>query len=243
MISRRDFLKTTTATGLAVMAASGASISQAAEPNKKESKEELYGFFDVCCFRPDAANSKFTLVKPAEPIWDKLNKIHTKAEQLNAPLLSTTCLAVLRMEPNVSVPQAILKDTNKDKAFVAINASDAEVKYALTRRIIILERTGYPTPLENVERHAEDVFLNNTNAAKIVQGLGNRHWFVFGRGFQYCTEAVAVGLLALGQKVTILQDVVLPAGGEWSTLKPKEKTENYLKSLGANFVNSDSVLA
>jgi hypothetical protein len=244
-INRREFLKTTAGTGLAAAIISGTSLATAITTDKSaEKQKELYGFFDVCCIRPDPDNSKFILAGPAKPIWDILSRIHAKSQQLNAPLLSTTCLGIQRSEPGLSVKDTIAKEGAKtDKAFIAMNASEDEVKKALSCRQIFLERQGYSTPQENVERHAEGVFLNNTNAAKIVKGMGERHWFVFGRGFQYCGEAAAVGLLALGQKVTIIEDAILPAGGEWSTKKTEQKTKEYLKSLGAQFARFDSVLA
>jgi hypothetical protein len=242
-INRREFLKTTAGTGLAAAIISGSSLATAIGADKSTHKEDKsLAFFDVCCIRPDPSNSKFILAGPAKPIWDVLEKIHAKAQQFNAPLLSTTCLGIQRSEPGLSVKDAIAKEGAKtDKAFVAMNASEAEVKNALSCRQIFLERHGYSTPEENVERHAEGVFLNNTNAAKIVRALGDRHWFVFGRGFQYCGEAVGVGLLALGQKVTIIEDAILPAGGEWSTKKTAQKTEEYLKSLGAQFATFESI--
>jgi hypothetical protein len=239
-MDRRGFLKTTAGAGLTALIVSGSSFPEAVDL-KQPPKGYLYGFFDVCCIRPDPANLKFILAKPAEKIWDKLDNIHAKAKELNAPLLSTTCLGIQRVEPNLSVQDTLKNEKANDKAFVSINASDEDVKYALTCHTIFLERKGYPSPQENVNRHAEDVFLNNTNAAKIVRELGNRHWFVFGRGFQYCGEAAALGLLALGKKVTVIEDMVIEAGGEWSQLKTFQKTKDYLQSLGAGFVNFDSI--
>jgi hypothetical protein len=241
-MNRRKFLKTTATAGMAVIASVSSLKAADSKINRKEI-ERHYGFFDLCCIRPDATNSKFILAKPAESIWPKLEKIHAKANELKSPLLSTTCLGILRSEPKLSVKDTLAKGENYDSAFISINASQEEVKHALACQTIYLERTGYPTPQENVNRHAEDIFLNNPNAAKIVKGLGERHWIVFGRGFQYCGEAAIVGLLALGKRVTVLEDMIIPAGGEWSELKTVEKTKKYLLSLGAEFASSDLFLA
>jgi len=51
-----------------------------------------------------------------------------------------------------------------------------------------------------------------------------------------------MGLLALGKKVTILEDAILPVGGKWNTPGSFQRTVEYLKSLGAQFARSDSVL-
>jgi hypothetical protein len=42
---------------------------------------------------------------------------------------------------------------------------------------------------------------------------------------------------------SVLEDAILPAGGEWNTIKKFEKTQEYLKSLGAQFARFDLVLA
>ena len=182
---------------------------------------------DSICIRPDPSNSKFILAKPAEAIWELLNKIHAKAVLLGAPLLSLTCLGIQRSEPDLSTKDTVakyrLQNTKANEmAFVSLEASSENVKKAISCRQIFLERYGYSSPEENVRQHAEDVFLYNPNAAKIVQGLGERHWFVFGRSFQCCGAATTVGLLAMGKKVTVLEDAILPAGGECYTSKSFE---------------------
>jgi hypothetical protein len=156
------------------------------------------------------------------PYGKRLKKFHAKAESLGAPLLSLTCLGIQRSNPAMSTKDTVAKnnahtDKKNEMAFVAINASDKEVEQAILCRQIFLERRGYSTPEENVQEDAPNVFLFNQNAAKIVRGLGDRHWFVFGRGFQQCGKATAAGLLALGKNVTILEDAILPVGGKWNT--------------------------
>ena len=248
-MNRREFLKTTAGTGLAAAIISGSSLATAIGAGKSAlKKEKSFAFFDVCCIRPDPSNSKFILAKPAEAIWELLNKIHAKAVLLGAPLLSLTCLGIQRSEPGLSTKDTVakyrLQNTKANEmAFVSLEASSENVKKAISCRQIFLERYGYSSPEENVRQHAEDVFLYNPNAAKIVQGLGERHWFVFGRSFQCCGAATTVGLLAMGKKVTVLEDAILPAGGECYTSKSFERTEEYLKSLGAQFARYDSVFA
>ncbi|MGA2916662.1 MAG: twin-arginine translocation signal domain-containing protein [Sedimentisphaerales bacterium] len=248
-LDRREFLKATAGTGLAAAIISGSSLATAIGSDKLVGrKEKSFAFFDVCCIHPDPGNSKFILAKPAEPIWDVLKKIHAKAESIGAPLLSLTCLGIQRSNPGLWTKDTVAKDRlqnpkKSEMAFVSLEASSEDVKKAISSRQIFLERHGCSSPEENVRQHAEDVFLYNPNAAKIVQGLGERHWFVFGRSFQYCGEATAVGLLALRKNVTVLEDAILPAGGEWNTIKRFEKTQEYLKSLGAQFARFDSIFA
>ena len=119
-------------------------------------------------------------------------------------------------------------------AFVGLNATDKEVQDALSCRQIFLERKGYSTPEENVGQNSTNVFLFNPNAAKIVKALGDRHWFVCGRGFEGCTAATTVGLLALGKNVTVLEDAILGSGdnpgGDF------DRSVEYLKSLVRNLL-------
>ena len=81
--------------------------------------------------------------------------------------------------------------------------------------------------------------------AQIVERLGNRHWLVFGRGFSYCVVPTVVGLLALGQKVTILSDATMAAACNQTendtTSDEFKRNVNYLKSLGAEFAALKSV--
>ena len=249
-MDRREFLKATAGTGLAASILSAAPIAamgaEKCEPNKPASGCRKFAFFSNCCICPDRSNSKFVLADPAESIWDVLKTIRAKAEQLNAPLLSLTCLGIQRANPDMSVKDTVAKgrqNTDKpDMAFVGLNATAAEVEQALSCRQIYLERKGYSSPEENVQEDAVNVFLFNPNAARIVESLGDRHWLVFGRGFQQCGAASTVGLLALGKKVTVLEDAVLAVGGKWNTPGSFQRTVDYLKSLGAEFARSDEIL-
>jgi hypothetical protein len=243
-MDRRIFLKVTAGTSLAAAILSDTSLAAA---TGSEENEKLFAFFDTCCIHPDLSNSKFILAKPAEPIWESLKKIHARADSLDAPLLSLTCLGIQRSYPGMSTKDTVAKERKQnakkpETAFVALDASAKDVEQALLCRRIFLERRGYSSPEENVQEDAPNVFLFNPNAAKIVRGLGERHWFVFGRSFQQCGKAAATGLLALGKNVTVLEDAILPVGGKWNTAGSFERTVEYLKSLGVKFARSDSVL-
>lgn len=243
-MDRRDFLKATAGTGLAAAMASGTSLAEAIGADKPASTGEKFAFFDTCCLHPDKSNSKFVLGNGTDSIMDVLEKIHAKAEQLGSPMLSLTCLGLQRESPSMSTRDTVAKCHKKNEmAFVALDASPKEVKRAILCRRIFLQRYGYSTPGENVREHAADVFLYNHNAPKIIQGLGERHWLVFGRGFQYCTASVIVGLLALGKKVTVLEDAILTATGKGDSIENFERTKKYVKSLGAQFARFDSVFA
>jgi hypothetical protein len=249
-LERRQFLKLAAGTGIAVSIlsnpiAKAVTTEKSIEPGKPELNGKKIAFFVNCCICPDQSNSEFVLWQAAKPIGPVIEKIRAKARQLDAPMLSITCLGAQRAHPEMSVKDAVSKGRAKkadkpDMAFVGLNATDKEVQDALLCRQIFLERKGYPTPEENVKKNSTNVFLFNLNAAKIVKALGDRQWIVCGRSFSGCTTQTIVGLLALGKKVTVLQDAILGsgdnAGGDF------DRSVEYLKSLGAKFARTDSVL-
>lgn len=254
-MDRRDFLKATAGTGLAAVMASGASQAMAigAESNKSaETNKKAFAFFDVDCWHPDQSNSKFITAETAASIGETLKNIYAKAEQLDSPILSLTCLGFQRDNPSLSVKDTVSKERSQDAeksdvAFVTLDASPEEVKRAISCHQIFLERRAYSSGQENMQQYATDVFMHNTNAVQVVQGLGERHWLVFGRGFKFCVVPTVVGLLAMGKQVTVLEDAIMAGTCSQATndMTSESFTRNmkYLKSLGAKFARFDSVLA
>ena len=132
-------------------------------------------------------------------------------------------------------------------AFVSLKTSSKEIERAILCKEIFLERKGYSTGSENIQEYATNVFKHNTNAVQLVNALGDRHWLIFGRGFRYCVVPTVVGLLALGKKVTVLDDAIMAAACNHTendmTSDNFVRNVKYLKSLGAEFAGFDSVFA
>jgi hypothetical protein len=250
-INRRQLLKTAAQTGLAAAIVSGISpVTAAGDSKPAETKKTLFAFFEVDCRHPDPGNSKFIRAEMTAPIGETLKNIYAKAEQSGSPILSLTCLSILRHNPFLSIKDTIGKEHSKtvnksDAAFVSLNASPKEIEQAILCRQIFLERQAYKNGHENVQQGATNVFLHNANAVRIVQGLGERHWLVFGRGFKYCVVPTVAGLLALKKQVTVLEDATMAAHCMQTendmTSEDFKKNVKYLKSLGAQFARFNSI--
>jgi hypothetical protein len=197
----------------------------------------LPAFFDTCSFHPDPANREFVMAEKMSPVRRHLLRIVRAAERLDAPMLSTTCLGIQRGDPAMSVRAACEAhpSSRERPAFVPIDASAEELVLATQQRRIIFERRSCKTGDENVRLRTFDPF-SNRNLAEIVQRLGERHWYVFGAGFEHCLLAAVEGLRRLGRPVTVLADgcihggrsvpvtflksysQILQTGAQWKTL-------------------------
>jgi hypothetical protein len=196
-----------------------------------------FAFFDVDCRHPDQTNTHFVFAEKIAGFRGTVESILVKSEMLGAPILATVCLGIQRVNPEMSVKTVTQKIP--DTAFVALNASQQDAQQAARCRQIFLERHACSSPEENLRQCSNDVFRYNANAATIVRALGDRHWLVFGAGFQYCVASTVEGLLKLGFQVTVLEDALLPAYG--SAQESFAQTVEQLKSLGAKFADFYSV--
>ena len=146
-----------------------------------------------------------------------LGAVHV-SERLVAPLLSTTCFGYQRANAKMNIggtvdalAAAAVSGTEADTAFIRLDATPADVAKAMACRCLVIERLSCPTPDENVARRTFDVF-SNPNTELIVDALGERHWLLFGAGFEHCLLAAAEGLRARNHRVTILEDAVIHGG-------------------------------
>jgi hypothetical protein len=152
-------------------------------------------FFDTCSRHPNPANDGFMLAEKMKPVRKAIKRILGAAERLNAPVLSTTCLGIQRGTPGMCAGATCAAmaagagggsaEIAPGTAFVAMNATPAEVAAALSCRQIVLERRSCKTADDNVRLRTFDVFGVNKHAAAIVRSLGERHWLVFGAGFEH----------------------------------------------------------
>jgi hypothetical protein len=210
-----------------------------------------FAFFDTCSRHPDPTNSRFVLADKMAPVRAAIQRILSAAERLDAPVLSTTCLGVQRGSPCMCVRSACAAsagnvtgasaEVEKGTAFVAMNATPAEVAAALRHRQIILERRSCKTADDNVRLRTIDVFGVNKNTAAVVRALGDRHWLVFGAGFEHCLVSAVEGLRALGARVTVLEDGCIHGGR--SIPATFLRTFERMKMLGAEWASFEAVCA
>ena len=118
--ARREFLKVAAGTGIAASILSNSiakavSTEKSVEANKSELNGKKIAFFVNCCICPDKSNSEFVLGETAKSIWPVLEKIRAKAQQLDAPMLSLTCLGALRAHPEMSVKDTVAKGRKESR--------------------------------------------------------------------------------------------------------------------------------
>jgi nicotinamidase-related amidase len=198
-----------------------------------------FAFFDICGHHPDAANERLVLADKMKIVGKKVREILATADRLDAPVLSTTCMGLQREMPDMSVRGTVAGGEGARVAFVPMDATPAEVAHALTRRRIVFERLGCKTGAENARQRTYDVFGVNRHATKIVKALGDRHWLVFGAGFEHCLLAAVDGLRGLGLPVTVLADGCIHGG--ISTPVTFIETLERIKLSGARWENADTV--
>jgi nicotinamidase/pyrazinamidase len=64
-----------------------------------------------------------------------------------------------------------------------------------------------------VEKHTNDVF-SNPNFHRLLEGLKADRYVVYGVATDYCVRCAAMGLLAAGQRVTLLTDAIAAVNPE-----------------------------
>ncbi len=206
-------------------------------------------FFDTCSRHPDETNTRFVLAENMTRVRKNIRHILHAAERLGSPVLSTTCLGSLRGSSGMCVRSTCAAlaakgapasaETKENTAFVAMNATRAEVAAALGCREIILERTSCKTADDNVRLRTFDVFGVNKNTSQIVRALGDRHWLVFGAGFEHCLVSVVEGLRKLRYRVTVVEDGCIHGGR--STPTTFLRTFERMKVLGAEWASFDAI--
>jgi nicotinamidase-related amidase len=208
-----------------------------------------FAFFDTCGHHPDPGNSHFILADKMAPVRRNIRAILATAERLRAPVLSTTCLGIQRVNPGLSVRATMAaggvhpstSEEVSDTAFVAMDAAPEDIAHALTHRYIVFERLSLKTGEDNVKRRTFDAFGVNRHAETVVRALGDRHWLVFGAGFEHCLLATVEGLRRLGVPVTVLADGCIHGGK--STPVTFLETLERIKAAGASWESSDAVFA
>ena len=198
-----------------------------------------FAFFDICGHHPDPASAHVVLADKMKIVGKKVREILATADRLHAPVLSTMCMGLQREMPDMSMRKTVAGGAGARVAFVPMDATPAEVAHALTRPRIVFERLGCKTGEENARRRTYDVFGVNRHATDIVKALGDRHWLVFGAGFEHCLLAAVEGLRGLGRPVTVLADGCIHGG--ISTPVTFIETLERIKQTGARWENADTV--
>jgi hypothetical protein len=264
-ISRRGLLEgAAKLAGLAVtMSALGEVTAQAGEgpqaglrpPVAEAANGKPFAFFETCSRVPNATNTAFVIADKMEPVRKGYEAILAAIQQLDAPVVSTTCMGIQRENPKLSVPETVrnLRASEAaagrlpDVAFVPVNATPEQVADALRSKYIRLERVSCPDSNEKSclapapgDELRNDVFYSNQHTSQIVQGMGEHHWLVFGSGGEYCLAAAAKGLRALGMPVTILMDGCIHMA--FSTPQSFVQMYERLKALGIEWSMVSDVL-
>jgi hypothetical protein len=176
-----------------------------------------------------------------------LTEIFRHAERLQAPILATSCLGILRGNRDLSLPDATAAanvpgndNPTGGVAFVRLDASADDIAHALTCRRIVFERRSCKTPEENVRYRTFDLFAGNPHAAEIVRRLGPRHWLVFGAGFDHCLVTAVDGLRRLGAEVSVLRDGCINGGR--STPETTIETFERIIATGAKWETLDAAI-
>ena len=88
-----------------------------------------------------------------------------------------------------------------------------------------------------IEKQTLDVF-DNPHTSEIIERLGaDAEYVVFGVVTEYCVQCAAKGLIARGQKVSIVKDAI-------ETLKPEDgrRALDELQAAGARLITTDEAL-
>jgi hypothetical protein len=246
---------TVSALGEATAEAAGGTQASIRPPVVEAAKGKPFAFFETCSRVPNATNTAFEIANKMEPVRRGYEAILAAIQQLDAPVVSTTCIGIQGLNPTMSVPEtvrnlrasAIAAGRSPDVAFVPVNATPEQVANARQCKYIRLERVSCPdsnekscpAPAPNDELR-NDVFYSNQHTVQIVQGMGEHHWLVFGSGGEYCLAAAAEGLRALGMPVTILMDGCIHMA--FSTPQSFVQTYERLKGLGVEWSMLSDVL-
>lgn len=169
-----------------------------------------FGFFDVDTQWGDPARQCLLLrahLRDMASIYDRLSSL---IEASGAPVIATLCL------------QSPWMDLSGHPDYLWVpQHGEPEMWQSKVRdhRRFILEKKACGTPAENVAAKAYDVFHSHPHAGRLVEVIGVRHWYVFGRA-EVCVGSVVEGLRTMGCLVTLVRDAVAPGSkGNAETLK------------------------
>jgi hypothetical protein len=162
----------------------------------------------------------------ALPIEVQLTRLFDFARERGIVIVSTRCLQGGQAPPvGPAIPKALVVVAPNDttRAWEAKLAGCSEV---------LLERKPVASLADVVYTRAYDLSDDNLSANELIRSLDIDHWVVFGVSMQGCVASAARGLMRLGKHVTVLSDAILPSGGAWTTLTPREVLEE-LRQEGA----------
>ena len=189
-------------------------------------------WFDVDCLEGDAAGTGLCLRPRVEPLADRVRALHDAAADRGDPLVFTICCSG-RMAGPGDLP---------DVLHVPRDPADREwrARVPAFRRFLLQKRT-LGDPDRNRACRTWDALGDNPNAALLVADLDARDWVVFGNGLELCVDATARGLLRLGQRVTVVRDVLADSHG--ATVEARRATLAALAEAGVRLADLREVLA
>lgn len=163
--------------------------------------EDKLAFFDVDSRESDAGAGCDLCARPRMRHLDgALDQLYAFAEQRSLPLAFSTCCSGRMLRPGQR-PEVLY--ISKD------GADTAWLEHLDDFRLFYLEKPAHGDPKINYEKRAFEIFQRNPNTARLVEGLGSRHWVVFGNGLDLCVDGVVKGLRRAGVGVSVIADVLV----------------------------------
>ncbi|MCG3179355.1 MAG: hypothetical protein BIFFINMI_01689 [Phycisphaerae bacterium] len=193
--------------------------------------------FDVDCLQLNESGNGLELRRPDALPAPSVRRAHAWIGLHDVPLVFTTCCSG-RMLPPDGLPGVL---------FVPLDGADRSWESLLgDHRRFYIQKKAYGDPKLNYACQAFDMFASNANAARLVRALGVEQWVVFGNAFDLCVNAAARGLLALGQRVRVLEGMCTPAAtgyGPCGTSENRARIVAELAAMGAEMATLDDLLA
>jgi hypothetical protein len=186
-----------------------------------------FAFFDVDTQWGDPARQCLLLRAHLREMAATYDRVAGLVSSSGAPVVATLCLQSPAIDLTADADWLWVPQTGNPAAW--------QEKVAGYRRYI-LEKQACGTSAENVAARAFDVFHSHPHARALVEAIGVRHWYVFGRA-EICVGSVVDGLRAMGCEVTLIGDAVAP--GSRGTA---ETVSEFLDHSGVEVITVDDLV-
>ncbi len=183
-------------------------------------------FFDVDCCEADESGAGLAFRPRVQPIAARVARLHAYAKEAGLPLVFTTCCSG-RAPRGGELPGVL--HIPRDPA------DTGWLEQVGRHRLFHIEKLTCGEPGANYAREAFNAFRHNPNAARMVAALDVAQWVVFGNGFDFCVNTAVRGLLAAGQRVLLLTDVLIASAvgyGASGTAENRARILGELRAMG-----------
>ncbi|QQE13556.1 isochorismatase family protein [Planctomycetota bacterium] len=205
--------------------------------NEKEMKvyTERYALFDVDTRRLNeqvGGDWGLVLVEKAKVIEERLRRVMMWAKICGAREVISTCITTTQAMGGVEVRDG------EGVWQLPVDGGVNVVEDLEGKRRFVVGRPCEGCREEKVEKRFYDVFAHHQSLAKLVEKIDADVWVVVGASFDFCLRVTAEGLVRLGQKVVVLEDVTLPSPR--STVESMQKTKDELSAIGVEWMGIDA---